>query len=370
MKLDSIRNLFKENDQVAWVGSGGKSTLMFTIAHQFYANAILSTSTHLGAGEANYVRTSFDLSVKPLNSVLNDLSGLRENILIYNGLTPTDQPKLNQPTTEELKLISDWCRMHSSPFFIEADGSRKTPVKAPANHEPAIPKWVNTVCVVIGLGSLGKKIEATSVFRHHIFNGLTNSIEGENLTFRHLFNYLTNPKGGLKNIPNSAKKILFLHQADLISLNENVYEFCYRLREYYDDVILSSYENETITIHAHYGKIAGIILAAGEAKRFGSPKQLALWNGKTFIQIAIQNAIESKLSPIKVVLGAHGDLIRPVITKETVEILTNPNWKTGQSTSVQLGIQSLSKDVEAAIFLLVDQPQLTSIQSQHNCLSI
>ncbi len=51
MNLNSIQHLFKKDDQVAWIGSGGKSTLMFTIANQFYTNAILSTSTHLGIEE-------------------------------------------------------------------------------------------------------------------------------------------------------------------------------------------------------------------------------------------------------------------------------------------------------------------------------
>ncbi len=105
--------------------------------------------------------------------------------------------------------------------------------------------------------------------------------------------------------------------------------------------------------------------SGGEAKRFGSPKQLALWKGKPFIEYTIQNSIESKLNPIKVILGAHLNFIEPVINKDLVDIIINPDWKIGQSTSVSLGIQSLPHDVEGVIFLLVDQPQLTSQQTKN-----
>lgn len=359
MKLNSIQHLFKKKNQVAWAGSGGKSTLMFTIANQFFNNALISTSTHLGIEERELVADKIDLFDSPVEVFLQRPK-LTENLLVYKGVEEPEHLKLNAPQEDELELLSKWCEKNSSPFFIEADGSKRTPIKAPDTHEPAIPSWVDTVCVVAGLGSLGKVINEETVFRFPIFNKITHANVGEVLTLDHLFTYLTNSKGGLKNIPLSAKKILFLHQADLIKSDETIYEFCYRLRAHYDHVVLSSFTNNEITIHAHYGKTAGIILAAGQAKRFGSPKQLALWKNKPFIQHTIHNAIQSKLQPIKVVLGAYANQIIPSIQKEPIEIIINPNWEKGQSTSVNLGIQSLPKDVDSVIFLLVDQPQLTS----------
>ncbi len=363
MNLNSIKHLFKKNDQIAWVGSGGKTTLMFAIANQFYTNAILSTTTHLGIEERSLASESLDLGVKSIKTILNRHSVYPKNTLIYKGYSGPDSLKINAPSLDELKLISRWCSTHSFPLFIEADGSRRTALKAPADHEPAIPEWVTTVCLVAGLGSVGKEINEKNVFRHHRFNTLTNTNEGDLLNLDQLFNYLIDPSGGLKNIPSGAKKILFLHQADLITLSHEIFDFCFRLQGYYDDVILTSFTDQQINIHAHYGKIAGIVLAAGEAKRFGRPKQLAEWKGEPFINHVIHNAVESKLKPIKVILGAHVESIEPVIKKEPVDILINSDWKTGQSSSVCLGVQSLPQDVEAVVFLLVDQPQVTSQQT-------
>ncbi len=50
-------------------------------------------------------------------------------------------------------------------MIIEADGARKLPIKAPAEHEPVIPEFVNTVITVIGLSGLGKPLTEEWVHR-------------------------------------------------------------------------------------------------------------------------------------------------------------------------------------------------------------
>ncbi|MET0572583.1 MAG: NTP transferase domain-containing protein, partial [Pedobacter agri] len=52
-------------------------------------------------------------------------------------------------------------------------------------------------------------------------------------------------------------------------------------------------------------KTAIIILAAGNSSRMGRPKQLLQYKGQTFLDIAIQAAVQTSFSPIIVVLGAH-----------------------------------------------------------------
>lgn len=105
-------------------------------------------------------------------------------------------------------------------------------------------------------------------------------------------------------------------------------------------------------------KVAGIILAAGEARRFGGSKANLIWREKPFIQHIIDTASKAGLSPIIVVLGAHKDVITSAIQSQNVIIVENPEWSLGQGGSVSCGVARLADDVDAAIFFLVDQPQI------------
>jgi molybdenum cofactor cytidylyltransferase len=106
--------------------------------------------------------------------------------------------------------------------------------------------------------------------------------------------------------------------------------------------------------------IAAVILAAGDSKRLGQPKQLLDFNGKTFIENVIEAAIEAKLSPIVVVLGSDAQKVQKKIVKykDKITIAPNPEWNTGQSSSLRVAIPFVNEE-SFTIFLLTDQPQIT-----------
>jgi molybdenum cofactor cytidylyltransferase len=104
--------------------------------------------------------------------------------------------------------------------------------------------------------------------------------------------------------------------------------------------------------------IAGIILAAGASRRMGRPKQLMLWRGTPFICRVARTALDAGLSPVVIVTGAEADEVRAALADLPVEIVHNPNWAEGQSTSVRTGLQALPLETMAAIFLLADQPHV------------
>lgn len=105
-------------------------------------------------------------------------------------------------------------------------------------------------------------------------------------------------------------------------------------------------------------RVAAIVLAAGEAKRMGRPKQLIEWNGRPLVAHVVQQAIEAALEPIIVVIGAYADQVRPAIDTSAARIVENPHWAQGMSTSVQAGLAVLESSIDAAIFLLIDQPHI------------
>lgn len=111
--------------------------------------------------------------------------------------------------------------------------------------------------------------------------------------------------------------------------------------------------------HSPQPKVIGVILAAGESKRFGQIKQLTEYHKKTFIENVIETALQSGLSQLIVVLGANQSKIRPVLEKylDRIIILDNADWQTGQSSSIRIAV-NLIENFDAALFLLVDQPQI------------
>ena len=113
-----------------------------------------------------------------------------------------------------------------------------------------------------------------------------------------------------------------------------------------------------------------LILAAGGGSRFGGAKQIAVLGGRALLEHVIALAAQARRpsSPIVVVTGAHhAEVERTVVphlgNHDGLSMCHNPDWSLGMSTSLRTGIDHLERtasDVEAALFLLSDQPLVSS----------
>ena len=105
------------------------------------------------------------------------------------------------------------------------------------------------------------------------------------------------------------------------------------------------------------GTVAAVVLAAGESRRFGGAKQLALLDGRTLLEHVLLRAAEAGLDPIVAVVPVW--LTRPRDwTDERLRWIRNPHPGRGLSHSLQLGFAALPADCEAAVILLGDQPTM------------
>lgn len=111
---------------------------------------------------------------------------------------------------------------------------------------------------------------------------------------------------------------------------------------------------------------AGIILAAGESTRFGHPKQLIRLAGRFLIEWALAAALGSNLDHVVLVLGCEHERIRRSLVSATAdpkcEILVNPDYRNGQSTSLRAGLLSVQHEFPSVMFLLGDQPLVDTAQ--------
>jgi molybdenum cofactor cytidylyltransferase len=102
-----------------------------------------------------------------------------------------------------------------------------------------------------------------------------------------------------------------------------------------------------------------VVLAGGESRRFGRPKQLIPWGDKPLLAHVVDRVLASALRIVIVVTGYEGEQVAKTVADRPVVVVHNPRWAAGLSTSVQVGIAALPADVEAALFIMADQPGLT-----------
>lgn len=351
MKLAQALRL-SSNPTVAFSGAGGKTTALFQLAREL-APALVTTSTHLGAWQVSLADRHFIWEPNaPLPEIeTNSVTGVT---LITGALHAERYAGLTPDQMESLRQLAAG---HSLPLLIEADGARQKALKAPAEHEPAIPEYADIVVVSAGLAALGQPLTDESVHRAGIFAQLCESNTGALLTPHNLARVLTHPQGGLKNIPTGVRRVVLLNQADTPERQAQAGTITPALLSAFDSVIVASLAQQTIwSVHE---PVAGVVLAAGEAARFGKPKQLLDYHGQPFIRKVAQTALTAGLSPVVVITGAYAEQVEAALAGLPAMIMRNDLWRDGQSTSIHAGVRALSPHTGAAAFLLADQPQVT-----------
>lgn len=102
-----------------------------------------------------------------------------------------------------------------------------------------------------------------------------------------------------------------------------------------------------------------ILLAGGASARLGRPKQLVPVGGQPLVVRALSAGLAADVWPIIVVLGAHADLVRPLLAPYPVLVAENPAWSEGMASSVRSGVatlESFSRAIDAVVVAVCDQP--------------
>ena len=108
-------------------------------------------------------------------------------------------------------------------------------------------------------------------------------------------------------------------------------------------------------------KTAILILAAGESKRMGEPKQLLPYNNSTLLLHAIEQANSIKYADVFIVIGAHFADVFKSIRGQRATILKNNNWEEGMGSSISKGVELIKKknNYNRVLVTLADTPLVT-----------
>ncbi|GHH31732.1 nucleotidyltransferase family protein [Lentzea cavernae] len=115
-------------------------------------------------------------------------------------------------------------------------------------------------------------------------------------------------------------------------------------------------------------RVAGLLLAAGAGRRFGSPKALVPLNGKLFVDSAAELLRAAGCDPVVVVLGARAAEVRERAALEGVTVVDNPHWETGMGSSLRTGLHAVGT-ADAVVVLPVDTPGVT-VEALHRLMAL
>jgi len=369
--------------RVAFVGAGGKTSALSILSQQLPRPLVVSTTTHLGTWQTGFADQHIMISDEPDWEIIEDK--FSTGIILITKDPVGD--RLQGLSIDQINRVYEICEDRQLPLLLECDGSRQLPLKAPGMNEPPIPQFVDTVVVVAGLTGLGKSLDEDTVYKPEIFSRLGNLPIGDTISIGALEQVLVHQQGGLKNIPNNAKRVLLLNQADQARLQIQAGKLAKTVQSSFDSIIVAELSKNII--HTVFEPSAAIILAAGSSSRYGQTKQLLDYHGEPFIKAVTLSAINAGLNPIIVVTGADANAVNNALMdiSSQINIVFNSNWQIGQSTSIQAGIDALDSNQNhlppggelaclhenpgSVIFLLADQPQVTpmilkSLMEEHS----
>ncbi len=106
-----------------------------------------------------------------------------------------------------------------------------------------------------------------------------------------------------------------------------------------------------------------LIVAAGESKRLGTPKQLLQFEGQSLINRLINIVSGAGSFPITIVLGAEAAAIQAQLPDANLHVVINEDWREGMGSSIRFGLKQMIKadaNLDGALILVCDQPFIKS----------
>lgn len=204
MELNKVLDI-KVGSTVAIVGAGGKSTLMYTLAEEFRKDykCLVTTTTKV------YVpnKEKYDFMAVGAEEFNEIKKNSNNGIYVYGNLI-NKEDKLMGVTPKEL----DYNVYNFQYVFIEADGSKRKPIKGWKDTEPVICNATTHTIGIISIESIGKEINEDNVHRVKEFLSITNTAENNIISEDNIVSMIFNPKGLFKN--SRGERILFINKVE------------------------------------------------------------------------------------------------------------------------------------------------------------
>jgi probable selenium-dependent hydroxylase accessory protein YqeC len=188
-------------DVVAFVGAGGKSGAILAVSNglrEAGMKVLVAPTTKMLLGEAD--------KIGPLVTS-EDAGELREKAERALSEYPTVVAGSGMLSKNRIGGVDPgWVGALArlvDVVLVEADGSRRRPIKGTADHEPALPEAATLVVATGNVHALGTPVDEEHVHRPEVFSDLTGIGPGQSITPGAFATALA--RGSLAKVPRTAR---------------------------------------------------------------------------------------------------------------------------------------------------------------------
>ncbi len=376
------------------VGGGGKSSTVFRIGRDLAAagyRAVITHTARIAAFQTAWapavIEVDSDATTLPYAQIAAALD--THGVCLLTGPVVADRRAGLPPhLINRLVIAAPQLGLHA--ISIEADGSKMRPAKAPAAHEPVLPHSTTILSPMLGLDAVGAEIDDRLFHRAELVRRFFDLPSEDSVRFtpRMAASLLTNQRMGAKDLPLEARLLPILNKADHpLRLLYGRLTAARLARWGHPSLLAAAGQGEGEPVVERWGTLATVILAAGASTRFGRPKQFEPVAGEPLLLRALRVAAGLP-GPVYLVTGAYAEQVLSLLYRlpgsldaallgikaspaerapagglaaalaGRLHVVHNPHWAQGQASSLHASVRALPAQVEAAIWLPVDQPYL------------
>lgn len=362
----------QRGDVVSFSGGGGKTSALVRLGYELREMGwrVLATTT------TRIARKELDLFPHAAKWQWNLLQGTRElePLLDDYGLVFVYQEirgeKVSGIPIERVSRLVD--EMNADVLLVEADGSRRLPLKAPRTHEPVWPTDTTVAVPVAGLDALGQPFDSNVVYNPDPIIERYGFPEGDPIQPAWVAQIVRDETLGLKDVPANARIVPLLNKIDRPGLSlsraRKIAQMILKEPRVHS-VVLGSMLNEQNPVAEVQRRIGAIVLAGGLSARMGSSKMLLPWGDRTVIEAVVQKLVPFHLADVVVVTGYKAGEISAQLKRYPIRTVFNSMYSKGEMlSSLRVGLRALDDNISAALVVMGDQPQI-SVRIVHRVLT-
>lgn len=198
---------------VSITGAGGKTSLMFALGEELRKDykVLVTTTTKI---------------FMPLREKYDFLYLLKNKDMEYRCRVDNGIYVVGKYSSEEGKLIGLDCGELSSEseyfdfILIEADGSKRKPLKGWKENEPVICGGTGMTIGVLDIQSVGLRVNEENIHRVDRFSNITGAKIGEKVEIEHIESMIFHPEGLFK--ASAGERILYINKVENDEDSENL----------------------------------------------------------------------------------------------------------------------------------------------------